>query len=295
MEKKYTFHGIGTLGLIGVAFMVLKFTGYIKWSWWLVLLPFYGIPSLALSLVLLFLFILIFVKLVIRFFENRRRKKRLSKKDLLHYINIIKVLNGQTADKTTKEKSIYLALKNTKAFKDTAKIATNLPDIKSKVQWIFWEKLKTVLEERDLVVIELKNRSVNSSKTWDYYHKSERNFGLWILIGDYKTYSLCYAITIDHNIFSGFCMLNNLEPIPSPNKEFLRLSSQLIQFDAKYQKSNFWLGWYYVEPKLNFKKFADENIYNLIEEEYLNETVTRIVDSTIEDIRQFKEILDNSK
>ena len=45
MEKKYTFHGIGTLGLIGVAFMVLKFTGYIKWSWWLVLLPFYGIPS----------------------------------------------------------------------------------------------------------------------------------------------------------------------------------------------------------------------------------------------------------
>jgi len=291
MEKKYTFQGIGTLGLIGVAFMVLKFTGYIKWSWWLVLLPFYGIPAIVLLIIL----IAIFVKLGIRFIEKRRRKKRLSRKELSHYINLIKVINGQTSDKTRKENSLYLSLKNTKAFKDTAKIATNLPEIKAKVQWIFWEKLKTVLEERNLVVIEFKNKSVNLSKTWDYYHKSERNFGLWILIGDYKTYSLCYAITVDHNIFNGFCMLKDLEPITSPNKEFLRLSSQLMQFDAKYQKSDFWLGWYYVEPKLNFKKFADDNIFNLIEEKYLNETVTRIVDSTIEDIRQFKEILDNSK
>lgn len=34
--------GIGVLGLLGVAFVVLKLTGVINWSWWLVTLPFWG-------------------------------------------------------------------------------------------------------------------------------------------------------------------------------------------------------------------------------------------------------------
>jgi hypothetical protein len=33
---------VGTLGLLGVAFVVLKLMEVIAWSWWLVLLPFYG-------------------------------------------------------------------------------------------------------------------------------------------------------------------------------------------------------------------------------------------------------------
>ena len=34
--------GIGVLGLLGVAFVVLKLTHYIDWSWWWVTLPFWG-------------------------------------------------------------------------------------------------------------------------------------------------------------------------------------------------------------------------------------------------------------
>jgi len=34
--------GIGTLGLLGVCFVILKLTGYISWSWWWVTLPFWG-------------------------------------------------------------------------------------------------------------------------------------------------------------------------------------------------------------------------------------------------------------
>lgn len=34
--------GIGALGLLGVAFVVLKLTGYINWSWWWVTAPFWG-------------------------------------------------------------------------------------------------------------------------------------------------------------------------------------------------------------------------------------------------------------
>lgn len=43
--------GIGVAGLLGVAFIVLKLTGVIAWSWWWVLAPFW-IP-LAIGIVVL--------------------------------------------------------------------------------------------------------------------------------------------------------------------------------------------------------------------------------------------------
>ncbi len=40
--KSSSSSGIGALGLLGVAFVVLKLTGYITWSWWWVTVPFWG-------------------------------------------------------------------------------------------------------------------------------------------------------------------------------------------------------------------------------------------------------------
>ena len=51
MSKEKSSGGVGVLGLLGVAFVVLKLTGYIDWSWWWVTLPFWG--GIALLLVLL--------------------------------------------------------------------------------------------------------------------------------------------------------------------------------------------------------------------------------------------------
>ena len=42
MEKQVIYKGPDVLGLLGVAFIVLKLVGVIDWSWWLVTLPFYG-------------------------------------------------------------------------------------------------------------------------------------------------------------------------------------------------------------------------------------------------------------
>jgi hypothetical protein len=53
-------YGIGVVGLLGVAFVVLKLTGYIDWSWWLVTLPFWG------GFVLLVIVLLIVAVMVIR-------------------------------------------------------------------------------------------------------------------------------------------------------------------------------------------------------------------------------------
>ena len=34
--------GVSFLGLLTILFIGLKLTGYVMWSWWLVLLPLYG-------------------------------------------------------------------------------------------------------------------------------------------------------------------------------------------------------------------------------------------------------------
>ena len=53
MEKQVIYKGPGILGLLGVAFVVLKLVGVINWSWWWVTLPFYG------PLILLIIFLII--------------------------------------------------------------------------------------------------------------------------------------------------------------------------------------------------------------------------------------------
>ncbi|NOJ72470.1 hypothetical protein [Paenibacillus alvei] len=50
--------GIGVLGLLGVAFVVLKLTGVIDWSWWLVTLPFWGGVAIAIIILLIHLFVI---------------------------------------------------------------------------------------------------------------------------------------------------------------------------------------------------------------------------------------------
>ena len=48
-------NGIGFFGLLTVCFVVLKLTGYINWSWWLVLL----IPNVAIAIIVICLIIVL--------------------------------------------------------------------------------------------------------------------------------------------------------------------------------------------------------------------------------------------
>ena len=48
--------GIGFFGLLGIAFIVLKLTGYINWSWWIVLSPIWGSILVGLLIFLVILF-----------------------------------------------------------------------------------------------------------------------------------------------------------------------------------------------------------------------------------------------
>lgn len=43
MQNDVKSKGVGVVGLLGVAFVVLKLTGVISWSWWWVTIPFWGV------------------------------------------------------------------------------------------------------------------------------------------------------------------------------------------------------------------------------------------------------------
>lgn len=62
--------GIGVTGLLGVVFIVLKLTGVIDWSWWWVLLPFWGPVAIVLLAVVTWLSYLIY-----KVYQDKKKRK----------------------------------------------------------------------------------------------------------------------------------------------------------------------------------------------------------------------------
>jgi phosphoglycerol transferase MdoB-like AlkP superfamily enzyme len=64
--------GASIVGLLGVAFVVLKLCNVIDWSWWWVTLPFWGGPAIVLAIVIVILLVVAFVEIK-RSIRKRRR------------------------------------------------------------------------------------------------------------------------------------------------------------------------------------------------------------------------------
>ena len=52
---------VGLFTVLGIIFTVLKLTGVISWSWWLVLLPFYG-GIAVLGIILIIIALVMYIK-----------------------------------------------------------------------------------------------------------------------------------------------------------------------------------------------------------------------------------------
>ena len=59
-QVKVVTNGASSLSLLGIAFVVLKLTGFINWSWWWVTAPFWAIPAIIIAFfVVAILFIIV--------------------------------------------------------------------------------------------------------------------------------------------------------------------------------------------------------------------------------------------
>lgn len=63
-KENRVYGGIGFPGLLTIAFIVLKLTGVIAWSWWWVLAPVWG--GLAIGLALLIYLIIVSIVMIRR-------------------------------------------------------------------------------------------------------------------------------------------------------------------------------------------------------------------------------------
>lgn len=62
MANNNSSSGISAIGLLGVAFIVLRLTNIITWNWWWVTVPFWGGLALALFILLVVFIINQFIK-----------------------------------------------------------------------------------------------------------------------------------------------------------------------------------------------------------------------------------------
>ena len=73
MNKESSSDGIGVFGLLGVAFVVLKLTGVIDWSWWWVTCPFW----IGLAIIGVFILISVLAVNIQDWVLSKRRSKKL--------------------------------------------------------------------------------------------------------------------------------------------------------------------------------------------------------------------------
>lgn len=69
--------GIGFIGLLTIAFIVLKLTHYIDWSWWYVLAPIWG----GFLAGIVFLLLYVFFMLLGIFIQHRKNKKNYTREN----------------------------------------------------------------------------------------------------------------------------------------------------------------------------------------------------------------------
>lgn len=67
---------IGFLGMLTLIFITLKLTGVIAWSWWLVLLPLYGLFVLFFGSIILTGIVWLFLILGLSGMEHLKSKRR---------------------------------------------------------------------------------------------------------------------------------------------------------------------------------------------------------------------------
>ena len=102
-----------------------------------------------------------------------------------------------------------------------------------------------------------------------------------------------YGIEIDHNIYYGFTIERKGEGGISDKDEFKQIQQFLNEIDENYQNNQWRLGWKYTEPKLDFREFNSDVIFNLANRKVLKSIVSEIVENSIKDIELLQQKLED--
>jgi len=218
----------------------------------------------------------------------------LLREGITHYINLIKYLTGQSNNKIMDKEIKDFIAQTPKNLKSAIKIVNGLEQAKVEIQYRFWSSLKEGFVNNEIQIIgENESDAISWQTISNYYQKSRNNkyYGLWYKIFEKEDITVYYGIEIYHNIYYGFSIERNGERDISDKAEFEPIRQFLNDIDKIYESNRGWLGWKYVEPKLNFRDFNSDEILNLANSNELNKTVSKIVENSIDDIKSLQKKL----
>lgn len=213
----------------------------------------------------------------------------LLREGISHYINLIKYLTNQSNSKVMNEEILNVLIESPDTLRDAHEIVNVYKKAKQKIQWTFWKSLRESLENKGLIICE-NNWTVTAEFVWKYYNEKRNNqyYGLCVEIFKTNDIAIYWGCQIEHNIYTGFIVEKNEKQGIARKEEFDSYCEVIKLCDENYVRSEYWLGWQYTNPMLNFRLFNSDAIFQLVDEDYLREIVSLIVDKAVHDIEFVK-------
>ncbi|WP_282071359.1 PD-(D/E)XK nuclease family protein [Polaribacter atrinae] len=218
----------------------------------------------------------------------------LLREGITHYINLIKILTGQSVNsKMNTEIRDYIA-SSTDNLKQASLIGENMTAAKIKIQWLFWQSLKEKMIANGLDLIE--DNSVTWQNVSNYYTKSRNRdlyYGFWVKIGKIEDVTIHFGVELLHNVYFGFTLEENKKGGISNLEKYTEYKNMVLDLNHNYKNSQYWLGWRHTSEKLNFNNFNSEAIFALADRKKLDQTTNKIVADILIDINALKTKLEN--
>jgi len=212
----------------------------------------------------------------------------LLREGISHYINLLKYITGQSISKAMNNELRDLSILNPQNLQAAADISASFSNAKHQIQWIFWEALRKALEKKGIQLEDNKVNTVTSQRTWNYYYGKDKLYGLWTEIYKNDEISLHWGCEVDHKIYFGFTIEQNGKGGISNKEEFQEFRDIVKSSDSLYQTTDYWLGWQYSTPQLDFKTFDSNAIYSLADSQTLEAIVEAISMKAVNDIKYVK-------
>ena len=208
----------------------------------------------------------------------------LLREGISHYINLIKYLVGESTNKAMNKEIINLISENPSNLSSAREIYNNYLSAKANIQWSFWKALIASVNEKG-IIIDNNEKTVTSARTWNYYYKKDMYFGIWSEIYKKDGITIHWGCQIEDSIYSGFTLEKDGIGGISSNEENSIYRKIIESCDPNYQPSEWWLGWQYSTPKLDFRSFNSDEVLSLSNESELNKIVKDIVEKAFVDIQ----------
>lgn len=187
---------------------------------------------------------------------------------LIQYQKIINQLTGKTMSEEQKNEIIDLLRENDNIVKAQL-IAENWSAVKWQTEFEFWCDFEELISEQYEILQAQKfsEKHLNSV----IYQLRNRNYwyGIMFKIAEFKTADMCLFIERgNHELYYGITMVNQKGREISNDADFSEFSEFLKNNTGCNEREEYWLGWKYFTPYINFEKFSDSTTLKLINKQH---------------------------